>query len=184
MIYQCLYFCKQFSRNLFISFSEIVRSDSRYQEVVKKKKQNWIFQKKKFYYNGWKSPKCWKYGAFFNFHKILSLLFPGNNLKWKTLQFSVCCVNAISGKILLLKFHAKKLRSNQIAGLFDDEYLWKRCMDILDFFAWLYSPSQGSIWGYWFWLYVSRHAKPHPKVRLSSLGRNPRLNSIQNVRLA
>ena len=67
--------------------------------------------------------------GFLIFWKILSLVFLGNNLKWKL----YCCwyftTNPISGKILVLELWAKMLSVNQIAGFFKMQYLKKEVDD-------------------------------------------------------
>ena len=68
-----------------------------------------------------------------SFHKMLWLVFPRSNLKWKTLQYLFSCANLISGKILVHKLLTKMLSSNQIAGFFDHQYIWKKCLIFLDF---------------------------------------------------
>ena len=67
-----------------------------------------------------------------NFHKLLSLLFAGSNLKI-TYNSQFFFSNSISGKSLLCKLSAEMLLSNQVAGYFYYQYVWKECIIIFDF---------------------------------------------------
>ena len=66
---------------------------------------------------GKKGPK-WSQNRFFCiFWKILSLVFPGINLKWKLiLLYWYFTTNLIFGKIPFLKLWATMLSGNQVAG--------------------------------------------------------------------
>ena len=55
--------------------------------------------------------------ACLSLHKIVLLLFVGNNVKWKTLNCLFCCGNPISVYTVLSK--TTMLTSNHIVGFFD-----------------------------------------------------------------
>ena len=76
----------------------------------------------------------------------------------------------MSGKNLVLQLWAKMLSTNQVAVLFDHQYLWKESIDTFDFFARNSSSSEVTIWDYYFWLGVASSAHPRapPPVPMSS----------------
>ena len=67
------------------------------------------------------------------FWKILSLVFIGNNLKWKLIFYWYFTANPISGKILVLQLLVKMLSANTIAGFFKIQYFKKEVNDKLYF---------------------------------------------------
>ena len=54
----------------------------------------------------------------------------------------------MSGKNLVLQLWAKMLSTNQVAVLFDHQYLRKESIDTFDFFARNSSSSEVTIWDY------------------------------------
>ena len=48
--------------------------------------------------------------------------------------------------MILLKLHSAKPTANQIAVLFDHQYVWKELIDILGFLHGDLSSKKGSIW--------------------------------------
>ena len=101
--------------------------------------------------------------VFLSFYKILWLLFPGNNLKWKTLKI---CFPVQT--LYLTKFWGTSLGPN---ALFQSNYrcLWlsvspEGMHQFLWLFTWIYSARKSSLWEYYFWLGISRHAQQRPNL--------------------
>ena len=107
VIYQCLYFCKQFSRNLFISFSEIVRSDSRYQEVVKKKSRIGFSRKKNSTIMGEKAQNVGNMELFSIFIKFCHYFFLEIIWNEKPYSFLYAVWTLYLGKFCFLSFTPK-----------------------------------------------------------------------------
>lgn len=85
-----------FSGSLFISFSEIFHINK---NLETKKVIVVDFSEKNLF--ALKRIQMGKKWSLLSFHKILSLLFAGINLIWKTLKYYVLLCNAISRKILV-----------------------------------------------------------------------------------
>ena len=82
-------------------------------------KKSPFFQKIHFCPNlGRKGPKWPQNRVFQIFWKILSLVFPGNNLKLKLILLLIFTTNSTSGKILILQLWAKMLLASQLAAFF------------------------------------------------------------------
>ena len=87
----------------------------------------------------------------------MSLHFLGNNLKWKTLQFSdFLCKLLIWLNSALQVIVQNAITQSDCRVLWSSIFLeWKRGYP--PFCVWRYLPRKGSMWHYYFWLGVSRH---------------------------
>ena len=58
--------------------------------------------------------------------------------------------NCMPGKNLILELKSKKILFNNIAGFFDQQYLWKKSINILNYLDGDCYSIEGRMWDYYF----------------------------------